>query len=169
MWMKDLGERLLRWIEPEDNPSAVVYGTIAVGLVLAAEDPTTVTYPKLVSAVAVAIVLYWLAHSYAAVLGRRFTTRHPVSGRDAAHILAHEWALVRGAAVPLVVLLVEWAVGIRLVTAITVSVWTAAVALLAFEIVAGTRARLRGLERIGTAAVGAALGVALLAVKLLLH
>ena len=36
-------DRILKWVEPEDNPRGTIYGTIAAGLIIAAEDPSTAT------------------------------------------------------------------------------------------------------------------------------
>jgi hypothetical protein len=47
------------------NPGAVVYGTVTVGAVLATESAQRETYASTLEGVLVALVLYWLAHSYA--------------------------------------------------------------------------------------------------------
>ena len=46
-------ERILKGIEPEDNPRNTVYGALAAGLLAAAEDPGTETYPRVVTATVV--------------------------------------------------------------------------------------------------------------------
>ena len=70
---------------------------------------------------------------------------------------------------PLTVLLIAWALGAPLSTAISADVWTAAAALLAFEVAGGLRQRLRPLQLLANGTVGFALGLTLFAVKLLLH
>lgn len=137
--------RLLRWLEPEDNPSAVVYGTIAVGLVLAAENPAVETFPRVAAGSAAAILIYWGAHAYAGVLGDRFASRRPLAFADLPGSLRHEWSIVKGAATPLVVLLLAWAAGATLQVAVWAALWTAVAALFLFEVVAAARANLRGL------------------------
>lgn len=162
-------ERVARWIEPDENPGAVVYGTIAVGLIIAAENPAVETYPKLVSATAVTILLYWLAHAYAASVGEQLADPGPVSWKRRAQALRHEWAIVKGASTPLLVLLIGWAARASLETAAAAALWTAIVGLFLFEVGAGARARLPWSRLFGSALLGATLGGALLLVKALLH
>src|ERR1035441_8833725 len=49
------------------NPGRLVYGTIAVGALLAAESARQETYVETVFAVAITLLLYWLAHSFFAL------------------------------------------------------------------------------------------------------
>ena len=166
-------DRLLKWIEPEDNPHNTIYGTIAAGLVVAAEDPATTTYRRVVIATVVAVVSYWLAHGYAHWAGERLRARGGATerwtARDLGAALLHEWPLAEGAAIPLAALLVAWSGGVPLDAGVAAAVWTAAAALVAFEVAGGLRRRLRPLHLLANATVGAALGVALLTVKLVLH
>lgn len=161
--------RVLRWLEPEDNPSAVVYGTIAVGLVMAAENPATETFPRVAGGSAAAMLLYWAAHAYAAVLGERLARGLPFRLADLPGALRHEWSIVKGATAPLVALLLAWASGADLEVAVWAALWTAVGALFMFEVMAATRARLGGLQMTVSVVLGTALGVALLGVKLLLE
>src|SRR5205823_254867 len=56
-------------------------------------------------AVAIVIVLLWLSHSYAETLAERFELGHLLSARQIWHTAAHKLALLRGAFLPLFVLL----------------------------------------------------------------
>lgn len=162
-------EGLVSWIEPADNPAGAAYGAVAVGLLLAAEDPTHETYPTLVVATLITVVLYWLVHSYAFSLSHRLTTGERWSTELLRRSVWHERSVVKGAAAPLVVLLAEWVLGVQLVTAVSGAIWTAAITILALELVAGIRAGLRGRALAGDALLGVVLGGALIAIKLLLH
>lgn len=162
-------ERLARRIQRGGNPTAVAYGTIAVGLLIAAEDPAVETYPKLVEGTVVAIALYWCAHSYAHILGRRFTTGRPISKHDITNAFSRESALVWGAAAPLLALLASWLIGAKLETAVTAALWAAALTLFILEVLAGIRADLSRMALAGNAIIGAGLGAALFAIKMILH
>ena len=162
-------ERLARWIDSGGNPSGVVYGVIAVGLLIAAEDPAVETYPRLVEATIVAITLYWVAHGYATILGQRVTTGRPASRHDIMNAFIRESALAWGATMPLLALLASWLIGARLGTAVTAALSTAALTLCIFEVVAGIRADLSRIALAGNAIVGAGLGAALFAVKSILY
>lgn len=158
-----------RWLEPEDNPTSTVFGTLAVGLLLAAEDPRYGTYPKLMLATSVTIALYWLAHAYAHLLGARLRgTGSWTRGRLAA-ALWHEWAIVKGAAIPAGVLVVAWGLGAEVPSAVSAAVWASAAAVVTFELAAGVRSGLRPAALVANTLLGASLGCAILGVKLILH
>ncbi len=166
-------DRVLKWFEPEANPRGTIYGTIAAGLVIAAEEPTKETYPRVLIAVAVAVTSYWLAHGYAQWADERLRgggdPDEGWSARRLGHALRNEWPIIEGGAIPMVVLLIGWAVGAPLPTTITTDLWTAAAALAAFELAGGLRQRLRPLHLLANAALGLVLGLALFGVKVLLH
>jgi hypothetical protein len=157
------------WVDPEQNPSGVVYGTIAVGAVLAAESTRRDTFPATIGATVLILGLYWLAHTYAGVTGDRLKTRETLTVGGFWRSFLHEGAIVKGAAVPIAVLLVLWATPVTLSTAVTAAMWTSAVVLALFETVAAFRTRLTGTQRAGQVLVGTLLGGGILIVRLLLH
>lgn len=165
-------DRLLALIEPEDNPRSTIYGALAAGLVIAAEDPATETYPRVITATVVAVATYWLAHGYAHWVGQRFRQQDAHVGTstgDLISALRHEWPLAEGAAIPLAALLICWAAGVSLARGVPGAVWTAAAMLVVFEAAGGLRRRLPPRQLLANTAIGLALGGAILAVKLLLH
>lgn len=166
--MHAIASRVARWVGPE-NPERVVYGVILIGALLAAESGLHDSYPDTIGSAVIALGIYWLAHSYATVLGRRLAAAERLTARSLGRALAHEWAIVRGASIPLVPLLVAWAVGAPHATAVTVAVWTAVASILAFELLAGLTARATTSEIALEASVGVAMGVAILALKALAH
>ncbi len=91
-------------MEPEDNPSGVIYGTIAVGAVLAAESTRRETFADTIEATVIILGLYWLAHTYATVVGDRLKTRETLSSGRLWRAFLHEGAIVKGAAIPIAVL-----------------------------------------------------------------
>lgn len=151
------------------NPGGTVYGTITVGALLAAERAQHETYLESVAAVAVAMLLYWLAHAYASLTAGRLETGERLTVDALWRELRHELTILAGAAVPLVVLLVGWIAGAELAHAVTAGIWTAAAMVLAIEVLAGIKAELTGRELIAQAAVGVALGCLVIVVHLLLH
>lgn len=54
------------------NLAPAIYGTVAVGSVLAVESAQRESYLETVGAVLIALVLYWLAHSYGESASRRW-------------------------------------------------------------------------------------------------
>jgi hypothetical protein len=146
-----------------------VYGVIVIGSLLAAESGRHESYLDTVVSAVIAAALYWLAHAYASVLGRRLANDERLSAGALARALAHDWALIRGAAVPLLALLLAGAAGASQEAAVTAGLWSAVASLVVFELVAGIRSRATRGELVIELAVGATMGLAILALKIVLH
>jgi hypothetical protein len=151
------------------NSARVVYGTIVVAALLAAESAQKETYVKTVLAVVIAILLYWLAHSYAESAARRMQTRSKLDAAELARSMRHEAPIIAGAAIPLVALLIWWAAGATLNSAVNAAIVTAAVMIVITELLAGVRAKVTGAELIMQTLIGAGLGCLVIALKLVLH
>ena len=67
----------------------------------AAESDIHDSYIDAVASALIATALYWLAHAYADALGRRLSGEERLSVATLARALRHDWAIVRGAALPL--------------------------------------------------------------------
>jgi hypothetical protein len=161
--------RALDWALPGANPAGSVYGTITVGALLAAESTLHDTYPETVGSVVVALLVYWLAHSYAELLGHRLEAREPLTVRGLGEALGRDWAIVRGAGAPVLALLIAWAVGAGQETAVTIALWVCAGSLVALELLAGLRARARPAELVLELCVGATMGVGVVILRVILH
>jgi hypothetical protein len=162
-------ERLLGWLLPGTNPAGAIYGMIAIGALLAAESGLRDTYLETLASALIALALYWLAHAYADMLGQRLEKRARLTAAGLGRTLLHDWAIMRGGAVPLLVLLACWTTGVSQETAITVDLWVTAGCLLAYELLAGLRARSRPGELLLEGCVGAAMGLGILALRVILH
>ncbi len=147
----------------------MIYGVIVIGALLAAESGRHETYLDTVASTAIAAALYWLAHAYASVLGRRLSLHERLTATALLRALGHDWALVRGAAIPLVALLVAWASGASQQTAVTVALWSAVTSIVVFELIAGVRSRAAPAELVLELGVGVAMGMGILALKIVLH
>jgi CHASE2 domain-containing sensor protein len=161
--------RLSDWVLPEDNPAGVVYGLIMIGAVMAAESGLHDTYLETAGSAVLTVGVYWLAHAYADLLGRRLAVREHLTGRALLRALAHDWAIVRGATLPLLALLVAWAAGAAQTTAVSAAVWTCAVSLVAFELLAGIRAKSTPRELVLEGCVGTVMGLSIVALRAILH
>ena len=133
------------WIDPEENPSGLVYGTVAVGAVLAAESTRRDTFPDTIGATVLILCLYWMAHTYAAVTGDRLKSRESLSAPGLWRSFLHEATIVKGAALPIAVLLVL------------------------IESVAAFRSHLSRTETAVQVFMGSLLGAGVLLVRVLLH
>jgi hypothetical protein len=151
------------------NPGALVYGTVVVGALLAAESAQSETYVATLAGVAVALLAYWLARSYADYTGWRLSRSEPLKAAAFGRTLVGELSVLIGAAGPLLVLVLFWATGGPLGDAVTAAIWTAAAMIVVIELVAGLRAGLSGRELALQTALGAVIGALMIALKLVLH
>jgi hypothetical protein len=150
---------------PAGNAAGVVYGVITVGALMAAESGRHESYVDTIASALIATLLYWLAHAYADLLGRRLATGERLTAATLARALAHDWAIVRGAALPLLALVIAWIVGASQEAGLTAALRTAVVTVVVFEVVAGIRAKSTPGELLLKAAVGVTMGLAILALK----
>jgi hypothetical protein len=154
---------------PAENPSGAVYGVIVIGALLAAESGRHESYLDTLLSAAIAAALYWVAHSYASVLGRRLSTKERLTLGALLAALSHDWALIRGASIPLLTLVVAALSGAAQETAVTAAVWSSVISLATFELIAGLRSGASRGELALEAGVGIAMGLAILALKIVLH
>jgi hypothetical protein len=83
--------------------------------------------------------------------------------------MSHEFAILTGAALPLIVVLIWWAGGADLNSALSAGVWTAAITIVAANVLAGFRANLSGADLVFQTSIGALLGIGILVLKLIYH
>ena len=157
------------WLVPPENPGGVVYGTIVIAAVLAVETGRHESYPEAVAATLLAAAPFWLAHAYATALGRRIAQRESLTLASLGRALAYDWAIVRGAALPLLVLAIAWLVGLSVDAALTGALWSSIAALIAFELIAGARSQATGAEAVLEVGVGVVIALAILALKIVTH
>jgi hypothetical protein len=167
--IRSIASVISRWVEPEENPSGVIYGTLAVGAVLAAESSRRETFPDTIEATVIVLGLYWLAHTYATVVGDRLKDRDTLSMSRFWDAFVHEGAIVKGALIPIAVLALLWAAGVSLQTGVTAAVWSSAASLVAFEVLATVRSQVTGVRRLVQIVMGALLGAGVLLVRVILH
>lgn len=151
------------------NLGSGVYGLITVSVLITAESASRETYGETVGAIAVGLVLYWLAHSYSELVGWRIRRGERLTRAGLTRMLRQELPILIGAAPPLLAVLIAWAVGARLHTAIALALWIAVAAILATEVAAGLQADLSGRDLVLQALAGAAFGLLILGLKLVLH
>ncbi len=156
------------WLAPAGNPSRVVLGVIVTGALLAAESGLHDTYLQTFASGALAAVLYWFAHAYADVLGRRLRSRRRLTAHELGRSLAHEGAIVRGAAIPLLALLIAAALGADRETGVNIAIWTAVASIVILELIAGLRSHATRGEILLEGAVGIGMGLGVIALKALL-
>jgi hypothetical protein len=151
------------------EPAGAVYGTISVGVLLAAESALKETYLATVASVVITLLMYVLAHAYAGYTGERLEAGEPLDLAEFGRALGRESWLLIGAGIPLLAVLVAWALGASLSAAVTAAVWTSAGMVVVIELVAGVRAGESGRDLAAQTALGALLGALVIALRLVLH
>lgn len=162
-------QRIADAIELPENPAVQIYGTIIAGALLAAESDRRETLAQVAGSVGLTLILLWLAHAYATSVGHRFGATGERVQTHFWRSLIHDLALLRGAFIPLGVLLLAGAAQASLSQAVTAALISAAVLVVLFEILAGLRGRLRPLEMVVQVVVSALIGVGVLALKVIVH
>jgi|SRR5947209_2210667 hypothetical protein len=151
------------------NTGGVLYGAIIVGALLAAESAREENYADTVGAVAVAMVLYWLVHAYTGYTERRIERRQRLTLGGLMETLVQELMIIAGAVVPLVALLICWAAGATLSTAVNAGVYTSAAIIVLVEVGAAVRAELSGRELVAQISLGAFFGLVVIVLNVLLR
>jgi hypothetical protein len=151
------------------NLGAAVYGMITVEALLAAESPRQETYLKTIGAVLIALVMVWLAHAYTEYVSWRLKENKGIAVVDLARVLGQDVAILEGAAIPLLALLIAWAVGRSLSTAVTAAIWASAATIVALELIAGIRAKQSGAALVLQVSIGILLGVLIVVLRAILH
>lgn len=154
------------------NPGGIVYGVLAVATVIAAESTRQESFPKLLFASLVTLVLYWLAHAYAHHWGSHLQHLQRPGEWSFAEIgrsAVHEASILLGAVVPVAALLLTWLAGGSRESAVTAVLWAAGVELVVLELAAGMARHSRIRDLAVQVSMGLTMGLGLLAVRVMLH
>lgn len=146
-----------------------MYGTVTVGAVLDAEGIKTETFAETIIGVMLAMVVLWLAHSYAQITGHRVEKGEYLTPRTIARHMAQEAPILAGAVVPLLTVIVWTATGSNLSEALSAGIWADVAMLIAINVVAGFVTELSGIALVVQTAVGVVLGIGVIVVKLIFH
>lgn len=157
--------RIARRTLPTRNPAGAVYGTVITAALIAENAILQADVPVIVVTVTVALLIYWVAHTYAQLLagGLNSGDRH-AWGAALQHALAEEWPMVEASFAPLAILLLVWMFA-RAQVAVSVALWLTTVLLFVWGMLAGRRAGLHGRATLLTGVVSAAFGIAIASLK----
>jgi hypothetical protein len=151
----------------EESTAAGIYGVIVGSSVMAASHAHTAVAVDL--AVLVTLVIYWGAERYARVVAQRIHDGHRPDRSQLRHQLTTGWEMVSATTVPLVVLVIVRLFGAEVYVAILSALTCSTVLLFVAGWEIGRDGKLTRAERLVSAATAATFGVALIALKMLLH
>jgi hypothetical protein len=148
--------------------SAAIYGLIVSGAVMAASGEHGSVRDVAIT-VFVTVLAYWAAESYADVLGEQIAEERTSTWERAWELLRQGFPLVEASFVPLFVLVVAWLVGVNTTAAITAGLVTNGLLLIAMGWIASVQSGSSLLGRIVLSAMAGAFGLAMIALKTVLH
>ena len=150
------------------NPARAVYGTV-IALSLIAVEGGHGGIPRLTFVVVVTQVVYWLAHTYAELVGGRIVTGHRPHRGEIQEVLAEEWPLVTASFEPLAATLLAALLGASATAAALIGICAGTLMLALWAWVAGRRAHLRTGEQLLYVVVSTLFGAAVVLLKIVLH
>ena len=147
--------------------SNAVYGLIVGSAVLAVAPREGVW--RLAGSVLVTLLIYWAAERYSAVMALRIITKRALSRAELRTELSHGWELVGASFLPILVLLLTYALGTGITKAVIAALGcsTAMLCYLGWRV--GGQAELGLLKRILSSVVAGAFGVLMILLKARLH
>ena len=149
------------------NGEGMITGTVVSAAVIAAAVGH-LEETHLVIAILGTAFIYWLAHLHARTLGDAVKHHtHPVDALKEA--LGETWPILAAALVPAVILIVMQLFGADIRTAAWIAVICSTVLLTVYSFLAGRRGGLGPVGSLVSAAIGAMLGLLVIALKASLH
>lgn len=125
--------------------------------------------PAVAISVLVTVLVYWAAESYSHALARRLAKKTNLTRSDYREILEQGWPLVSASYVPLATLLVAWALGASVTVAVNLALGVATGLLVAAGFLASRASGITGGRLLASTAVTGVFGLAMVALKNLLH
>jgi hypothetical protein len=161
--------RLRQLADPQGNPAEVIYGTLLAAVVLATKTHKGVTGAAVFWSAVGFLVIYWLAHVYADVIGEQLKTRLRPNWSTIAHAGAVHWTRLRASLIPAIVFEVVRLAGGSVNASVLVALWLSAAMLGAWGATAAFRSGARGLALAVETLVCVGLGVLVVVLKIVLH
>jgi hypothetical protein len=151
----------------EESTAAGIYGTIVSAAVMAAAHARTAT--AVAVTVLVTLVVYWAAERYARIVAERIHDGRRPTWQQLRRQLTSGWEIVTASTLPLVVLVVVALLGADLSVAVLAALGCSTLLLCVAGWETGRRGGLTTRERVVSAAVAGLFGLAMIALKALLH
>ena len=166
---RSLARTIGNFLLPASNPVGTVYGTLAVGVLFAAESTEPNPALQDIAAVVGTLIVYWLAHAYAYGLAARLTPdpdAPPIHG--VLRELGRQWTIVRGGLTEILVFVLALAFGASSHKAVIAALVSSIVLLILFEAIAGVRGQLGRKALAGQIAMCLLMCAGILAIKFIL-
>ena len=168
--MPGIGQHIPEWRRVGDrNYAAAVYGSVLAAAVVASLDLGAVGAVVMTESLAVTMVVFWIAHVWSEAVSDRMHDPRPYSWTRLRAVARWHWPLLQSAIGPLVALaLADLGVWSRS-TAVTVALAISVAQLVGWGVAVGRRTFERWPAALLTGLVDGLLGVAIVALKTLVH
>jgi hypothetical protein len=153
---------------PASNPVGTVYGTLAVGVLFAAESTEANPALRDIAAVVGTLIVYWLAHAYAYGLAARLADQGISQIDGVFRELGRQWTIVRGGLAEILVFVIALGFGASAHMAVIAALISSIVLLIFFEAIAGIRGQLGRTALVGQIALCLLMCAGILAIKFIL-
>lgn len=165
---QDVASQLRRQLVAH-RASELLYGAVVSASVLAVASVHSDQADRVALATVGVAVIYWLTHVYVDAIGGRFLDPDHTTSWRLRNAVATNWAVLIGAAPPVLVYGLGRALGLGVSTAGWVAMWSAVALLMGAGGVAAARAGARRGALVAEVLVCGSLGVVVIALKYLLH
>ena len=147
--------------------ASYLYGLIVTGAVLATSDSSRLSL--VAAGVLGTLLIYWAAETYVHWMAARQVHRRDLTAAERRAIIVEGWPLVTACTVPLVLLLVEALLGVEAGPAVRIALAVNALLLVLVGYGMSRDSGLTGWRLAVSAAAAGVLGLAVIALKTLLH
>lgn len=151
----------------EAKASNAVYGLIVGSAVLAVAPREGVW--RLAGSVLATLLIYWAAERYSAVMALRIVTKRALTRAELRIELSHGWELVGASFLPILVLLLTYALGVDITKAVIAALGCSTALLCYMGWRVGGQAELALGKRLVSSAIAGAFGLLMIVLKARLH
>jgi hypothetical protein len=152
------------------NVAGAVYGQILVTSIVAAlSEEETLGAHEIFIGVLGTMLVFWLAHVYAAAVARRLSRPEVLTVGETLAIARDEWPMVQSAAPALLALGLAWAGVLSTRAGIDLAIAAGIGALFAWGLVIARRSGLSPAGTVGSMALSGAFGLVIVGLKIVVH
>jgi heme/copper-type cytochrome/quinol oxidase subunit 2 len=146
--------------------AAAIYGAVqATALVAAFSEDEHLSSLELDAWLAITVLVFWLAHGYAAVLAQGYARRRGLSRAEVLAQLSGEWRMVQAAIPPAIVLVLGALHVFSKATAVSIAIGVGLAQLFLWALAARRREGLTGMRLLTSALIAGSFGVVIVSIK----
>ena len=161
--------KVLHAVEPVGHPESAIYGTLLAAAILATKAYAGQSGTQVIESAGLLLLLFWVAHVYAGVLGERLQTHARPGWSAIVQAALADQSMLIGSLIPLGVFAVVRAAGASVNDSGLAALWFTVGLLVFWGLLAAVRGGARGLELVAETLVCAVLGFGVVVLKIFIH